>query len=254
MEAESDVKKVRGKYGSKYTELDLQTALSEIKNCEITVNEAAIKFSIPVRTLRDRINDKHSAQHGVSTALKEEDEKLLAEYIVTLATLGSPLTRQQILRIAGEIAALDPDTTKHFKNNIPSSRWFLGFTKRHPEIAKRAPEALGKASAIHTAEDFRNFFISVWDYFEKINILYVLERPELWWNADESGFELNPIPKTVYAKKGTKSVHVVERGKPKGNVTATYCVSGTGEIIEPLLTFKESLSTITQIAYAAGCE
>jgi hypothetical protein len=254
MEPVSEEKKVRGKYYSKYNELELQNALNEIANCDLSVGEASKKFNIPLRTLRDRVNGKHNSKHGNSTTLKAGDEKELAEYILNLASLGSPLTKQQILKSAGEIAALDPDETKHFKNNLPSSGWLLGFMKRNPEIAKRTPEALGKASAIHTAEDFLKFFTSVWDYFDKNNILYLLERPELWWNADESGFELNPIPKKVYAAKGTKSVHMIERGNPKANVTATYCVSGTGEMIEPLLTFKSSLSTMTDIAYAAGCK
>jgi hypothetical protein len=57
MEPVSEEKKVRGKYYSKYNELKLQNTLNEIENCDLSVGEASKKFNIPLRTLRDRVNE-----------------------------------------------------------------------------------------------------------------------------------------------------------------------------------------------------
>ena len=140
---ENKQKKVRGKYYTNYTEINLQIALSEIEHYDLTISEAAKKFNIPIWTLRCRLNNEHSAQHGNTTTLTQEDEKLLAEYILNLASLGSPLTRQQIIKTAGEIAALDPDETKHFKSN---QNWASFRRRRRTELKKKESFAKTRCS------------------------------------------------------------------------------------------------------------
>jgi Tc5 transposase DNA-binding domain len=69
--------------------------------------------------------------------LTEVDEELLASWILLWADCGLPKTKSQILTVAGEIASLDADANKHFKNDTPSSFWFANFLKRHPEVRQR---------------------------------------------------------------------------------------------------------------------
>jgi hypothetical protein len=56
----------------------------------------------------------------------------------------------------------------------------------------------------------------------------------------------------LYTRKGVKTVHYVERGKPKENITCTYVFGADGSYIEPMITFKQAISTVADIAYAAG--
>ena len=245
--------KNRGKYRI-YTQNDLENAIKEIKSEKVSVVEAQKKYNIPIRTLRNRINPENTPKARKPTILEHDDENRLAKYVLLHAELGNPLTSTQIMKLAGEIATLNTDPAKQFKKGVPSLVWLNTFIKRHPEISRRTPSALGRASAHHNVDDLKNFFDNVRSYFEKENLLYLLDRPESWWNADESGFELNPTPKKVYARKGKKNVYCVERGNPKEMVTATYCFAADGNFIEPLLTFKSSSSKIVEIAVAAGCE
>jgi Tc5 transposase DNA-binding domain/helix-turn-helix, Psq domain len=244
----------RGPYAKKYTAEDLRTALDEVGSGSLSVYAASKKFNIPKQTLNDKVQAKHSSNPRSEKILSEVEENRLVAYILLNADAGNPLIKSQILKIAGEIASLNPDPTKHFKNGSASPSWLDNFIKRHPEISRRTPSNLGRASAIHSKEDLKLFFDRVYNHFREENLLYLLERPELWWNADETGFEMNPSPKKVYARKGQKTVYNVERGKPKAMVTATYAFSGDGNFIEPLLTFKKSLSSITEIAVAIGCK
>ena len=243
----------RGKYRI-YTQNDLEKAIEEIKSEKISFAEAGIKYNIPNRTLRYRLIPENTPPLRKPTILELDQEVRLAEYILLHADFGNPLTSKQIKKVAGDIASLNRDPAKQFKKGIPSPVWLNSFLKRHPEISRRTPSALGRASAHHNVGDLKNFFDSIQSYFEKENLMYLLHRPESWWNADESGFELNPTPKTVYARKGKKNVYCVERGNPKEMVTATYCFAADGNFVEPLLTFKSSSSKIVDIAMAAGCE
>lgn len=110
---------------------------------------------------------------------------------------------------------------------------------------------MGKASAEITSEALQNYFELVENQFKKLDRLDLLDKPECWWNVDETGFGLNSTPKSVYAQKGTKTVHMVERGKPKENITCTYAVSGNGNFIPPLITFKETFSSLDVAAYVS---
>lgn len=104
-----------------------------------------------------------------------------------------------------------------------------------------------------TAEAIRRFFEKTRQDFEKTDDLETLfNRPEAWWNVDETCFVFNSTPRKVYAARGARNVHNIERGKPKANVTCTYAVSADGTFIPPLVTFKESFSRMTEAAYVSG--
>lgn len=81
----------------------------------------------------------------------------------------------------------------------------------------------------------------------------ILHKPEQWWNADETGFEKDVIPRKVLARKGAKNVYRREQAKPKDNKTVTYAFSAAGDHMKPLITLKNSTSTVAEIAFALGC-
>ena len=230
----------------------MKSAITEIKSGSLSVSAASHKFNVPDQTLRDQLKSKPKQQHQTLQILDEQQENQLAQYILLQADFGNPMTKCQILKVAGEIADLDKDRKNSFKNGSPSPSWINRFVQRHPEISLRTPSYLGRASAVHTESDLKNFFDAIYKYFDKENLLDILDRPEAWWNADESGFEMNPAPRKVYARKGQKNVYNVEKGKSKEMITATYAFSASGGFIEPLLTFKKSFSKIVDVAHAAG--
>lgn len=238
----------------KYSKSDLENAISDVNNKLLNVAAAGRKFNIPEQTLRDRLSGKHSEHRKNLQVLDETQEKKLVEFIILQAKCGNPLTKLQIIKLAGEIASLNDPESRKFKKYSPSPSWINGFMKRHPDISKRTPSSLGKSSAVHNVDDLKNFFVEIYKYFEKENLLYLLDRPGQWWNADESGFELNHKPTKCYAKKGQKSVYSVQRGKPKEMITTSYAISGDGQCLEPLVIFKASFSNMIGVAHTLGCK
>lgn len=238
----------RQKLCCKYSEASLLEAVSNIKQGLMTTYAAAKSYKIPKTTLTNRLKDLHCKKHGAEKILSDDVESQLAEWIVLCARAGYPKSKCQILYAAAEIAKLK---SKHFLNETPTAGWFTSFSKRHPEVSKRAPEALGKASAAITVEGLQSFFSLVEEQLKEAGHSDLLEKPQNWWNIDETGFEMNPTPRAVYAEKGAKTVHIIERGKSKESITCTYAVCGDGNFIPPLVTFKETFASLDVAAYVS---
>lgn len=216
------VEKVRTKLCKKYSEKDILEALCKIKNREMSAYSASKKYNVPKATLLHRIKHPEVQKHGAKKILSDSIETQLAEWIVLCARSGYPKTKIQILNTAASIAKLSPGNS--FNNKQLTSGWFKSFSSRHPEIRKRTPELIGKASAGITFEALQQFFHVVESQFEEASRMDLLNKPQNWWNIDETGFEMNPTPRSVYAGKGAKTVHVVEKGKSKEMVTCTCTV------------------------------
>lgn len=247
------IPKLRGNYSEKYTQEDLREAIEKIRNNEISYGAASQIYNVPKTTLHNKMKNPENCPKGASTILSKQQEDELEEWILLHADFGDPRTRQDIIIAAAEIAQLD-GSTSHFKNGTPTAGWMEGFLNRHPLCRARTPQGISKASAINTKDDFAGLWRNIYNYFEKTGQLDLLHRPELWWNADETCFEKDKIPKKVIARRGVKRVSRREMGPPKANTTVTYAFSAAGDHVDPLITLKDSNSSIAEIAFALGCK
>lgn len=253
MDGDGDAAEGRGQY-YQYSKANLQDAVEKIRNNEMSYGEASRFYNVPKTTLYNKMQNKHNNRRGATTTLSKTQEDELAEWILKHQEYGDPRTKQDIINTACQIAKLDDDSSNHFKNGLPSAGWVEGFLKRYPHIVYRKPEAISKAAAINTKEDFSKLWRNIYGFLEKTNQLDLLHKPENWWNADETSFPKDPIPKRVLARKGCKNVHRREQGAPKSNTTFTYAFSAAGDYMEPLITLKDSASNISDVAFACGCE
>lgn len=240
------MKSEKVRLNTQYSEEILSEALYNIRNNLMSTYAASKHYNIPASTIRNRLKERHNKVYGSETVFTKEEEAQLVEWIILCARAGYPKTKSEILKAAGEFAKLN---CKQFAKGIPTSGWFKSFSDRNPEVRKRTPESMGKASAAVTAEGLANFFSLVEKQFKEADRLNLLKKPECWWNVDETGFDMNPMPRNVYAEKGAKTVHIVEKGKSKDNITCTYAVCGDGNFIPPLITFKEEFSNLDIAAY-----
>lgn len=247
------VAKVRGPYAEKYTQEGLREAVEKIRNNELSYGAASKTYNIPKATLHHKMRNPEPIPKSATTILSKEQEDELAAWALLHADFGDPRTKQDIMIAAAEIAQLD-DTPGKFKNGIPTSGWMEGFLNRHPLCRERTPQSISKASAINTKDDFSGLWRNIYNYFEKTNQLDLLNKPECWWNADETYFEKDKVPRKVIARKGVKRVSRREMGPPKANTTVTYAFSASGDYVEPLITLKDSNSSVAEIAFALGCK
>lgn len=235
-----------------YSQEVLAQALNDIKSNKKSIYAAAKHYSIPSSTLSDRLKNVNLKKTGRSPKLSGETEEELAEWLIACAEIGDPKTTDELLSAASELAQLSPDDQKHFKNALPSRSWITAFLKRNPKVSFRTPSTVSRASANVSSNDIVNYIQEVHNYLEKKGLLHLRDDPSAWGNSDETGIDLNPLPRAVLAAKGGKNVYRVETAKPKERVSVMYTFVASGEMLTPQLILKESASTIADVAFACG--
>ncbi|KAL2109771.1 hypothetical protein VUR80DRAFT_2036 [Thermomyces stellatus] len=113
----------------KYTEENLQNAISEVKT-GVPLKSAARRWGIPRSTLRSRIkgHQARSAAFAPYQRLVQEQEKALAHWIFAQAALGCPPTHAQLRGLAQRVLNQAGD------NRPLGVNWIQGFLSRNRDI------------------------------------------------------------------------------------------------------------------------
>ena len=116
----------------KYTPVQLQNAVSDVKRRRLTLSKAAQEYDIPKQTLDDHIKGRVT-QHrrGAPATLTEIEEEALAEYVALLSYRGFPMTRHDLRTF---IQDMTKDRPTKFSAKGPADQWFRGFFARHPQL------------------------------------------------------------------------------------------------------------------------
>ena len=97
---------VKNRKRKKWNDEDMVSAMNAVEKKEMTIYSAAARFSVPRKTLDDRIKElvKHSTSPGPVTALTLEQEEALVSYLFCMADHGYPLTRTMVKAYGWAIA------------------------------------------------------------------------------------------------------------------------------------------------------
>ena len=114
--------------------------------------------------------------------------------------------------------------------------WWYGFKKRHPQLSVRRAESLSTARAIGMN---RTVVHKHFDLLEETFHKYDLsQKPEMIYNADETGLSLCHQPGQIVAPKGKRNVYSTTSGERGTNTTVLSCVSASGQYCPPFIIFK----------------
>jgi len=89
-----------------YSEVDIQKAISAIKNNEYrSIHKAALAFNVPIATLQGRMSGRKSraTAHETQQVLSAAEEKTLSRWITRLTRTGFPASSALAIEIAEEI-------------------------------------------------------------------------------------------------------------------------------------------------------
>ena len=119
----------------------MQETCKAVKDENMSLREAARKYSVPVETLR-----RHTAglvsRPGPPTVLTNEEETRLAEYCVAMADMGVGLTQEGVIAMAFAIA--DKTAWSHpFKQGYAGRGRYEGFMAR-----QATPTTVAKISSV----------------------------------------------------------------------------------------------------------
>ena len=143
--------KIMASVGSKrklWTEESMAAAVATVKDGK-GLRETSRLYNVPLETLRRRVTGavELGCRPGPPTVLNESEEQQLSLYLVLMADMGFGLTREDVMRLAFNIA--EKTGRMHpFSGNKAGRGWYEGFKARHPNLTLRTPQPLSYCRAL----------------------------------------------------------------------------------------------------------
>ncbi len=102
----------------------MKKALEAVRSKEASVSKVAKVYSVPRKTLDDRVRGKvlHGEVSGPGTVLTEEDS--LCNYLIYMAERGFPLTRKMVMAYAWALAKKSGKADRFNQESGPGDRWW----------------------------------------------------------------------------------------------------------------------------------
>ncbi|XP_026465236.1 uncharacterized protein LOC113367875 [Ctenocephalides felis] len=223
---------------NKYLPETLEKALKEIRDGTLSVYKASRTYKIPNQTLYDKIHGKYKKQGraGAPAVLTPEEENLIVEWVITMAQMGFPVTKDILLNSRHKLVA-ELGRSNKFKEGYPGRHWYEGFLRRNPLISKRICQPLTTAHVSVNEVKIRAWFKRVEKYSQENDLSELLQDPSRIFNCDESAFFLCPKGQAVLAKTGSKSVHCRSGNDEKECLTVLIGASADGKLMPVLSLF-----------------
>jgi len=187
----------------KYSETDIESALTDINNKVLSLNKAAVKYGVPKSTLSMKISGKTPLirKMGPTSYLTIDEKNKIKSWILNNAKLGFLLRVDDVKDSVQKIINDFPRPTP-FKNSRPGEKWMKLFLKRNSEIVKKNTEVTSKARAAVTEDKIRNWFDELENYLVSEECRDIFNDPTRIFNCDEK--KITNMPK-IWTCFGTKS-------------------------------------------------
>ena len=162
-----------------YTEEDLLNALYDVKENDLSVRNAALKYNIPKTTLGDILSGRYARglqKPGRKSKLKESQEDRLVAFLMYRSKIGNGASREEIGLVIKDVLQREEEESiqagnevnedfRLFVNNLPPKSWVQRFVQRHPKVAPRTPQPLGHMRMGLSKETIINWFATFKDFF-----------------------------------------------------------------------------------------
>ncbi|KAJ8951915.1 hypothetical protein NQ314_007634 [Rhamnusium bicolor] len=201
-----------------------------------------IKFQTLARYVKKARNDPGGnvimePNYANRQVFSEDDEIMLAEYIITCSKMAYGLTTEGVKKLAYQFAAANnrkvPDSWK--ANKTAGSEWLRSFRKRRGNLSIRQPEqcSLSRLTSFNEL-NVKQFYVNLKSILEKTD---KLKDPSRIFNLDETSTTTVQRPRKVVAQKGVKQISHCTSGERGVLVTTCVAVSASGNHIPPTMIF-----------------
>lgn len=180
----------------------------------MSVYKAAVIYSVPESTLRDRTREKIPLDaHGYSTTFTANEEKALAtDYTVSLGK-----------SIKGKDSG-----------SLLSNCWFYGFLGRWQDLKVSKSQSLEMNRAESASrENLNKYYKELHAILTKSNLH---DKPKNIYNIDETGFSTEHSPLKIICNRNTKSQAVTSNRSTLTTVIAAG--NALGNYVPPYYVFK----------------
>lgn len=215
----------------KYTEEDLQQAITAVRNGSLSVRKAAEEWGVPASTIQSRIKKgvrpKGEYEATVLQKLSPTQEKHLAAWITVQEDLGVPVSHRQIRLFADRILQANGSS------ETVGNGWLPRFFKHHPEVkTKKVKRVDYKRIEGATTEVIRT-------WFEKL-VLPAIEDilPEHRGNMDELGVMEGMGTNGLCVGRRETRVAIAKSPENRIWITIIECVTAAGQSLPPLVIYE----------------
>lgn len=152
-----------------------------------------------------------------------------------MTELGFGPTLNEIIEIIVGDYLMTSELTHLFHGKIPSYDWAKSFMERH-KLSLKMSGLMQIARKNVTSDPFAiHWFYSMLE--AEVHRLGIGDRPECFWNLDESGFPTDPSKWKTVEPVGSKTVRV-SCGANRENTTVLAVCCADGTALDPLIVFK----------------
>jgi len=210
---------VRTSQRGSWEESNMEEALRQVLNKDLSLREAATAYNVPKSTLARRAIGKNKYVTGAKKHLGRflpdflpEYEEELANYIEEMEARFFGLTCQDVRRLAYEFA--NKNGLVHRFNpekKMAGKKCLYGFLKRNNRISLRKPEAASLARAMGFNKPAVHNFFTLYNRVIQENVI----QASRIFNCDETGVSTVHKPTKVLASKGKHQIGALtsaERG------------------------------------------
>ncbi|CAF4149234.1 unnamed protein product [Rotaria sp. Silwood2] len=222
---------------SNYSIDDINCALSEVKDKQLTAVDAARQYNIPIGTLYSRLSGlRGSSARGHPSILSTEEEKLLVHVIELFQEWQQPLTRKCVINMARTYMI---ELGKNISSDSRLSEWLYSFMSRWRDRLKIMTSM--KLERIRSQSCTREVITKWFDRLRSVlTELNLSDKPASIWNVDESGFFDDPGRRQVIVKRSTRYAIASQSGTGKAMTTVILCTSAAGRFLPPYVIYKAS--------------
>ena len=206
---------------------DMVSAISVVRKNDMTIYSAAAKFSVPRKTLDDRIKGlvKHGSKPGPSTILSAEEEQALEAYLFYMADHGYPLTKTMAKVYAWAIAKRVGTGDRFNSEAGPGDHWWYNFKRRHPLVTLRKIDMLERTRAeVLNPGVVHEYFQLLGKTLDDNNLK---NKPRQLYNCDETFLPLDHSREKAVTRKKAKSSYCQSYGTSE-HITLVCCASAAG--------------------------
>lgn len=233
-------KNVRGQW----EEHNMRTAVRKVLDNELSLREAARRYSVPKSTLADKIKHLQNEEEielipnlgRYRCTFPANFEQQLVNHMRDLDSRLMPLTKKEFLKLAFDLAErLQIPHRFNREKKSAGKDFYYTFLKRHPELSLRNAESTSLQRAVgFNRPQVARFFNKLEDLMEKYNF-----GANKIYNADETGVStVHECRQKVVSIKGKKQVGKMTSGERGRTITVLLCINAAGDqFIPPLFIF-----------------
>ena len=208
----------------------------ELSKTSASIREIAKTVLVPRETIRRWLTTpkpRKIGSGGVPILSESEEEQIVAALRYS-ADLGHPLKRED-LKVMVQSFVKSQKRKTPFKDDKPGDDFCRLFERRHPSLGAQVPELVTVQRNRGLTQANLDEFFKMFDEIVEKNNLH--DKPERFWNIDETGLTGNPISGKAYARKGSHAV-VLNPNCGKTSYSVMFCISASGIYLPPFVVYK----------------